>query len=112
MTERFQRPPTADDGCDATESRLNALDMAIVDIVGSSGNNGKLGALKERVDKADARKWWAMTFMAGLLVTVIGASIKFGRWMSEIETDVRWLKERRRPSISLPVDAGKETTTP
>ena len=39
----------------------------MVDIRGESGNNGKLGALKDRVDKAEARKWWAVTFLAGLL---------------------------------------------
>lgn len=90
------------------EKRVDGLETAIVDIRGERGDNGKLGALKARVDQAEARRWWAVTALAGLVLTVISASIAFGRWMSRVETDVDWLKQRRRPSVSAPADAGKE----
>ena len=63
---------------------IDALQLAIVDIRGEHGNNGKLGALKARVDQAESRRWWAVTALAGLVVTVISASIGFGRWMSSV----------------------------
>jgi len=73
---------------------LDAAQLAIVDIRGESGNNGKLGALKERVDKAEARKWWAITFIAGLIVTIIGSAFAFGSRIGALETDVETLKAR------------------
>jgi hypothetical protein len=85
---------------------------AIVDISGKSGSNGKLGALKERVDKAEARRWWAVTFLAGIAITVIGSAIAFGVWKGSIETDVKTLKRAvyRSHEFSSPPDepAAKE----
>lgn len=88
----------------AFERRIDAVETAITDIRGESGSNGKLGALKERFDKVDARRWWLLTFVAGLIVTTLGSAIAFGRWMSSIETDVDWLKARtlRAPPMSSP----------
>lgn len=94
---------------------IDDLQLAIVDIRGESGSNGKLGALKERVDKAEARKWWGVTFLAGLAVTVISAAIAFGSWMGSIETDVETLKQRtfRARNVSPPdFPATKEGPTP
>lgn len=108
MTDRFARPATGDD-C-TLDARIDALETAIVDIRGEHGNNGKLGALKARVDTAEARRWWAVTALAGVVITLISASIAFGRWMSRVETDVEWLKQRRKPSLYLPADAGKDNS--
>lgn len=91
-------PATGVPALDSLDARIDAVETAIVDIRGEHGNNGKLGALKARVDTAEARRWWAFTALAGLVVTVITASIAFGRWMSRVETDVDWLKQRSRGS--------------
>jgi hypothetical protein len=96
------------DSSDHTKIRrdIDALETAITDIRGERGDNGKLGALKARVDQAESRRWWAITALAGVVVTVISASIAFGRWMSSVETDVEWLKQRRY--ISMPGNPAKE----
>lgn len=79
---------------DAQDGRIDKVERSIVDICGVSGNNGKLGSLKARVDQAESRRWWVVTFLAGTLVTVLGAAIVFGRWMGAMETSVEALKER------------------
>lgn len=91
--------------------RIDDVESQIVELVGRSGNNGRVGTLKERVDKAEARRWWAVTFLAGLLVTVIGSAIAFGSWMGSIESDVKTLKERaaRRNFMQPDYPAPKET---
>jgi hypothetical protein len=82
---------------DTTElaKRIDDVETTLVDLSGKSGNNGKVGALKERVDKTEARRWWVITFVAGLIVTVIGSAIAFGSWMGSIETDVETLKQHK-----------------
>jgi hypothetical protein len=70
------------------------LELAIVDIRGEAGTNGKLGALRERVDKAESRRWWAVTALAGAVITVLTGAIAVGRWVGSIETDVEVIKER------------------
>lgn len=74
--------------------RIDALEDSVVDISGKSGNNGKIGALKERVDKAESRRWWAITFVAGLVVTGIGSAFAFGSRIGSLESDVATLKAR------------------
>lgn len=71
---------------------IDDLKTAITDIVGKSGNNGKVGAIKERLDKTEARRWWVITYAAGLFVAVVTAAIAFGVWKGSIETDVKALK--------------------
>jgi len=90
---------------------IDALETAIVDIRGERGDNGKLGELKRRVDVAESRRWWAVTFLAGLAVAVVTAAIAFGVWKGSIETDVDNLKARAfRVRNSLPeYPAAKET---
>lgn len=88
-----KRRDTGDEA--ALEKRIDAAETAIVDIRGENGTNGRLGALKERVDKSEGRRWWAVTAAAGLVVTVISAAIAFGSWMGSIETDVATLKAAR-----------------
>jgi hypothetical protein len=78
----------------ALAARIGDLELAIVDIRGEAGTNGKLGALRERVDKAESRRWWAVTALAGMIVTVLGGAIAVGRWVGSIETDVEVIKER------------------
>lgn len=86
----------------ALARRIDDLETTVVDISGKTGNNGKLGALKERVDKAEARKWWALTFIAGLIVTIIGSAFAFGSRIGALETDVETLKARRARNASPP----------
>ena len=76
------------------EQRLDELEATVVETFGKSGKNGDFGTLKERVDKAEGRRWWALTFLAGVRVTVIGSAIAFGSWMGSIETEVEQLKAR------------------
>lgn len=105
-----QRSETS--GAAALERRVDGVETAIVDIRGEHGNNGKLGALKARVDTAESRKWWALTFVAGLLVTVITAAVTFGVWIGRIDADVATLKQRAnraRGSSSPDYPAARET---
>jgi hypothetical protein len=94
------------------ERRVDAVETAITDIRGESGHNGKLGALKERVDKAELRRWWAVTFIAGLIVTILASAIAFGRWMSSLETDVQWLKARTQRVRGMTSEQLGEDTRP
>lgn len=79
--------------------RVDDVEATLDEKFGRSRKNGDFGTLKERVDKAEARRWWLITFAAGLLVTVIGSAIAFGSWMGSIETDVETLKFRARGDI-------------
>jgi hypothetical protein len=79
---------------DELVDRIDRVETAIVDIRGEHGNNGKLGALKARVDSTEARRWWVITFLAGLVVTVITAAITLGVWIGRIDADVATLKHR------------------
>lgn len=88
--------------------RIDDVETSLVDIAGKSGGNGKLGALKERVDKAEARRWWAITTAASLAIAVIGSALVLYRWIGTVETDVEWLKQRRRPAISQPAEPAKD----
>lgn len=90
--------------------RLDVVEDWIIDIVGKDGRNGKIGTLKERIDKAESRRWWAITFLAGLLVTVIGSAIAFGSWMGSIEADVEMLKQRRINRSTPEYPAAREAT--
>jgi hypothetical protein len=103
-----RREPT-----DQFEHRIRILETAAVDVRGIDGKNGKLGALKERVDKADARRWTVIMWAAGLLVTVVTTAILMGRWIGRIETDVGALKARaeRRDKFQQP-DAPVRSTQP
>lgn len=109
-----QRRDTGDTA--ALERRVDAVETAITDITGKSGNNGKLGALKERVDKAEARRWWAVTFVAGLVVTALGFAFSFGSRLGSLETEVETLKARRGrvhiPGFQPEYPAAKEGNTP
>lgn len=105
-----QRRDTGDTS--AFEKRIDGVETAIVDIRGEHGNNGKLGALKARVDTAESRKWWALTFAAGLLVTVITAAVTLGVWIGRIDADVATLKQRAnraRRGSSPDYPAARET---
>jgi len=92
VTDPFRRAITADEL--ELDDRIDAVETAIVDIRGERGDNGKLGALKARVDVAEARRWWAVTFAAGLVITVITAAITLGVWIGRIDADVATLKQR------------------
>lgn len=64
------RPP-ADQRIDDVDRRLDELAkstaVAFADIRGERGDNGKLGALKARVDTLSSRSWWVLsTALAGL----------------------------------------------
>jgi len=91
------------------EDRLCAAESTLVEKFGKSGKNGDFGTLKDRVDKAEARRWWALTFLAGLLVTVIGSAIALGSWMGSIEADLETLKQRRSNRFSPDTPAAKDT---
>lgn len=100
------------------EHRVDALEMTSVDILGKSGNNGRLGRtngrideLEKRLDKAEARRWWVITFLATTLLTVITTAVFTGRWMGRIETEVEQLKarvNRSRPFASPPDAPAKD----
>jgi hypothetical protein len=77
----------------ALEQRVDAIETAIVDISGRGGNNGKLGALKARVDAAEARRWWGVTFLAGLVVAALGFAFSFGSRLGAIETQIQIIRK-------------------
>lgn len=92
--------------------RIDELETSVVDISGKHGTNGKLGALKDRVDRAEARRWWLITFVAGLVVAVVTAAVAFGRWQGTMQAELDAVKARmdRARSGSPPeFPASKET---
>jgi hypothetical protein len=96
MTGGFQRPNTHDecDCCDELRDTVGQLDRAIVDLRGVSGDNGKLGELKRRVDTSDARRWQVVASMIALIFVVLCTAVAMGRWIGSLETDVETLKSR------------------
>jgi hypothetical protein len=110
VTGPFRRPPTIEDAdleevkdrVQVVEDRIDGHDRALVDICGVSGSNGKLGALKARVDATEARRWWVVTSAAGLVVTVVTAAIALGTWMGRIDADVATLKHYHARGSSTP----------
>lgn len=78
---------------DAVEKDLRSLAADIVDIKGTSGNNGKLGALKERVDKAEARRWTFIMAIVGMILTAGTLAIGGGRWVGQLENRVEQLED-------------------
>jgi hypothetical protein len=69
--DRIPTPPFGVDPVAMLRDELAELrrdtDVAFADIRGERGDNGKLGALKARVDTLSARAWWVIaTAIAGL----------------------------------------------
>lgn len=95
-----ERAKDTDVGCLA--ERVGAAELAIVDIRGEHGNNGKLGEIRRRVEQMSARRWWFLTAIAGSLLAIGAGVLAAGRWVGAIETDVEVLKERfdRRSNAS------------
>lgn len=89
MTMRWSRTDAAQ-----TDARLDALERAVIDMRGERGDNGKIGEQRRRLDKIEARRWWALTFLAGLIVTTLGWAYSFGARIGSIEADVQTLKAR------------------
>jgi hypothetical protein len=89
----------------------------VIDIAGKDGINGKLGALKARVDVAEARKWQVLMFCLGLLVTAGGvvawASSNVADFKGRInraEDDILELRRNRRGIMhGAPQPDAKET---
>lgn len=79
---------------DELDEKVEGLGKAIVDIRGEHGNNGKLGALKARVDQSESRKWAVLMALVGAVITILTLAVGGGRWIGRIETDVDRLKER------------------
>lgn len=109
-----QRRDTGDTA--SLERRLDAAERSIVDIAGKNGSNGKVGTLKERVDKAEARRWWAVTFVAGLVVAALSFAFSFGSRIGSLEAEVEALKARRGrahvPGFQPEYPAPKEGNAP
>lgn len=60
---------------------------------GKNDDNGKLGALRARVDLGEGRRWWVITFCMGLLVTAGGVIFWAGRSTATLETKVEQLEK-------------------
>ncbi len=54
---------------DAIEHRQDKQAERITDISGKSGDNGKLGELRRRVDAWTSKMWWFVTALVGMLST-------------------------------------------
>jgi hypothetical protein len=107
-----EQPYRGGAGMTAEEAkRLDAVEDLLVEKFGRGGKNGDVGALRASVEKAEARRWWLLTFLAGLLVTVVGSAVAFGSWMGSIEADVETLKARalRRNGSTPDYPAARET---
>lgn len=89
----------------------------VTDIAGKDGVNGKLGALKARVDTADARRWQVLMFCLGLLVTAGGIVFwaasnvaDFKGRITRAEGDLLELRRSRRGILrDVPQPDAKET---
>lgn len=82
------------DGTKALVDRVDGVETAIVDIRGERGNNGKLGALKARVDALMSRAWWLVTVLVGGVGAAAVKLIIVGRAYGELETEVQANKAR------------------
>ena len=94
--------------------RIDDVEATLDEKFGRSRKNGDFGNLKGRVDKAEGRRWWAITFIAGLVAVSIGSAFAFGSRIGSLESDVATLKARgyrAHPYGSAPeLPASKETT--
>lgn len=90
--------------------RTDGVEDTLVEKFGKDGKGGEFASLLERVKTAESRRWWALTFVAGLLVTVITAAVAFGSWMGSIESDVETLKQRRSNRFPPEYPAAKDIT--
>lgn len=73
----------------------------IVDIKGTSGDNGKIGALRAdlgkleaRLDKAEARRWTIVTALIGMILTAGTLAVAGGRWVGKVENRVDQIEHR------------------
>lgn len=84
---------------DDASNRIADLELAIVDIRGEAGTNGKLGnlrselgALKERIDKSETRRWQIVVTLLGSTLALVSAAILIGRWVGSVNTNIEQLK--------------------
>lgn len=82
------------EGLPASTEDIEELRTAITDIRGESGNNGKLGALKERVDKAESRRWWLITFVAGTVLAVAAIVYRAGSLVGDVNSRLHQVEQR------------------
>jgi hypothetical protein len=77
------------------QHKLRELELAVVDIRGESGSNGKLGNLRTELEAAKklqatlVGRFWALAML--VLGGAVGAAIKLvliGRWVGALETQV------------------------
>lgn len=95
--------------------RIDDVEATLDEKFGRSRKNGDFGNLKGRVDKAESRRWWAITFVAGLVVTGIGSAFAFGSRIGSLESDVATLKARMyrsHASSFQPEDPASKGTPP
>jgi len=65
----------------------------LADGFGKDGTNGKFGALKARVDQSEARRWWGITFLLGLMLSAGGVVFWAGSTVAELKNEQRNLRE-------------------
>jgi hypothetical protein len=68
--------------------------VALADIRGERGDNGKLGALKSRVDILTTRAWALVALVIGGVASMALKLVMVGRTFGELETEVAASKAR------------------
>lgn len=127
---RIPTPPFGIDPLDFVRDELARLrrdtDVAFADIRGERGDNGKIGALKARVDTLSARAWWVLaTAIAGLggaavklvvvsstFASVQASAADSAERVRSLESEVSTLRSqlvRRFVRDLVPASPGKDT---
>lgn len=90
----------------AVEKDIRNLAADIVDIKGTSGNNGKLGTLRQelskveaRIEKQEARRWTLIVTAVGMILTAASLAVTGGRWVGKLENRVEQLEKYHSPVI-------------
>lgn len=81
-----QRRETGDTA--VLERRIDSLETDMVDVRGKSGDNGKLGSLRQRVDAFLGRAWALVLLLLGGVSGVAVKLVIVGRSYGELETQV------------------------
>lgn len=85
-------------------SEIGVLRERIVDATGKSGDNGKLGELRRRVDAWTSKMWWFVTALVGMLGTAAVKLVIVTRTFDAVEATGRHnaeLIKRQDNEISL-----------
>lgn len=75
---------------------IGRLQERITDATGKSGDNGKLGELRRRVDAWTSKMWWFITALVGMVGTAAVKLVLVTRAFDAVEADARQALEQTK----------------